>query len=168
MNLADLERATRAAFPDEEQADRAFAFVEMAWNAGKRSGHAQSIEKKAGECAWDEWVWDDLRVDELTRYAQDHYWGDDVERASRFVRESVREAGNWARSKSAKRPDWTSFVKSWMDRRFKKMPPRPNPQRALFESTSSAPSPASLSLNDRRQGARKDGALRLLRPAGKP
>lgn len=163
MNLHDLERMARAAFPMD--GDRAFSLVEMAWKAGKRSGHASTTANKEGKVGWNEWDWAEEQK-ELVRYARKHYFDEDVPGAVEFVDEQLRGAENWAKSKAEKRPDWTAFMKTWLDRSIKTLPPRPTRQHDLFgkpSTPSSATStPQSMVQNDRRTENRSAAAIRLL------
>lgn len=163
MKLPDYRRMVEATF-DGDDIDRVWSLVEMAWNSGVRSGAQQGREKRAGKVEWDDWEWTEERMRALVRYAQDHYFGDNIDAAAVFVTTALRAGENWAKGKGIKRPDWLSTMRGIVDRRLAEMPPPTAAQTDLFarsSTVSSVPSRSSMR-NQERQSSRREAAQSLL------
>lgn len=168
MNLRDLERSTRAAFAaDPEGFERAWALVEMAWNAGLRSAAARPARRNV---RWEEWSWDEVTQADILRYVHakaDPRLFPNPGDAAAFVAEQMERAQQWATSKGEKRENWTALMKGWLGRRLEQMGRRLPPlQAGLFVATSANSASTSSTRSSQRREERKETAMRLLRKDG--
>lgn len=142
MNLKDYERLAGMLF-GECQAGcgdctpcKVQTLISTVWDSGRRSGAQSTARKSEQEMPWDEFAWTQAEMNDLYQY------GIDRGRTVKEIRACIEQAKQWALSKNARRPNWLSFVRSWILRDLEKHPPV-DPQEDLFSAAGSRGASAS-------------------------
>lgn len=137
MNLKDHQKMAEMLFGTcqagcgECTPCRVQSIISSVWDSGRRSGAQGNREKAEQEMSWGEFEWTQAEMNDLKQY------GIDRGRTATEVMICFEQAKQWALSKNARRPNWPSFVRSWLLKDLRDHPPV-DPQGGLFPPTGSS------------------------------